>query len=457
MRNVLRKVSLLILGFAVSGMLTGCIQAEDSGKTVSKQEIAYQPIAPNQYDSEDRAIFLGVNSEDKTVSFQNAATGKRYTLQYSGASVIYDRFGQDISWTQLKTGAMTTVRFFKPTKSMTYVKEVNDAINYRETDNYVINLEDSTIQVSDQIYKFNKNVTVMSENTEILLSELAPTDVISVWGYQDQIYSIHVDKGHGYLELSEDSYFLGGWIEVGDKVIRKVSEGMRLVVPEGTYRVSISHDGSSAMEEFTFLRDEVVTWDLSTADIAVPKTGKVIFTITPASAKVYIDGKEVDTSDPIEVRYGIHQLVVKQKGYQTLSKYMKISTAWANISLELTQENEETKSQTETQNDEKQSETNSEEKESTAKKEVEEASKDDQNKTAEASGTYQIHVDAPKDAEVYVDGNYIGIAPVSFAKKSGNIVITLRKSGYQTRSYALEIDEEQKDTTYSFSELEKKE
>ena len=136
---------------------------------------------------------------------------------------------------------------------------------------------------------------------------------------------------------------------------------------------------------------------------------------------------------------------------------MKISTAWANISLELTQENEETKSQTETQNDEKQSETNSEEKESTAKKEVEEASKDDQNKTAEASGTYQIHVDAPKDAEVYVDGNYIGSAPVSLAKKSGNIVITLRKSGYQTRSYALEIDEEQKDTTYSFSELEKKE
>ena len=64
-----------------------------------------------------------------------------------------------------------------------------------------------------------------------------------------------------------------------------------------------------------------------------------------------------------------------------------------------------------------------------------------------------MHIDSPVGAEVYLDGNYIGIAPVDFEKKAGNYVVSLRKTGYQTRSYTLQVDSEEKDVTYSFSEL----
>ena len=56
---------------------------------------------------------------------------------------------------------------------------------------------------------------------------------------------------------------------------------------------------------------------------------------------------------------------------------------------------------------------------------------------------------------MYLDGNYIGIAPVSFAKEVGNYVITLRKTGYQTRSYTVQIDDEDRDVNYSFADLMK--
>ena len=68
---------------------------------------------------------------------------------------------------------------------------------------------------------------------------------------------------------------------------------------------------------------------------------------------------------------------------------------------------------------------------------------------------YKVHIDSPVGAEVYLDGNYIGIAPVDFEKKAGNYVVSLRKTGYQTRSYTLQVDSEEKDVTYSFSELTK--
>ena len=60
---------------------------------------------------------------------------------------------------------------------------------------------------------------------------------------------------------------------------------------------------------------------------------------------------------------------------------------------------------------------------------------------------------APAGVEVYKDGAYIGISPISFAKKQGIYTITLRRDGYQTRSYTVEIDYEKNNVNYSFSEL----
>ena len=56
--------------------------------------------------------------------------------------------------------------------------------------------------------------------------------------------------------------------------------------------------------------------------------------------------------------------------------------------------------------------------------------------------------------EVYLDGNYIGLSPVSFGKTVGSHTITLRKSGFETRSYTIYLYNDGKDTNYSFSELE---
>ena len=64
-------------------------------------------------------------------------------------------------------------------------------------------------------------------------------------------------------------------------------------------------------------------------------------------------------------------------------------------------------------------------------------------------------MDAPEGVEVYLDGNYVGISPCSFRKYSGSHIITLRKSGYETRSYTIQVDKEEKDVSYSFADLER--
>ena len=72
-----------------------------------------------------------------------------------------------------------------------------------------------------------------------------------------------------------------------------------------------------------------------------------------------------------------------------------------------------------------------------------------------STSKYKVYIDAPEGVEAYIDGNYVGITPVSFNKNAGSYVVTLRKTGYQTRSYTLQIDDEEKDVNYSFTELVK--
>ncbi len=69
------------------------------------------------------------------------------------------------------------------------------------------------------------------------------------------------------------------------------------------------------------------------------------------------------------------------------------------------------------------------------------------------ASNYRVRLDAPAGVEAYVDGSYVGILPVDFAKVPGSHVITLRLDGYRTRSYTVEIDSSEKDISFSFAEL----
>ena len=68
--------------------------------------------------------------------------------------------------------------------------------------------------------------------------------------------------------------------------------------------------------------------------------------------------------------------------------------------------------------------------------------------------TANITISAPVDAEVYQDNLYMGIAPVTYTKSAGSHTITLRKQGYITKSYNIEVPDDGKDVTYAFPELE---
>ena len=66
---------------------------------------------------------------------------------------------------------------------------------------------------------------------------------------------------------------------------------------------------------------------------------------------------------------------------------------------------------------------------------------------------HTITVSAPEGAEVYLDNVYKGIAPCSFTKIIGSQTISLRKDGYTTKSYSVDVLDDGEDVKLRFSDM----
>lgn len=213
MNNIRKRAALCFVNVAAAFMLTialpGCgmlpFQENDSQEMVKEAATVRQP---GIYDSEDAAVVVKKDIEAGTVQFQNIATSRRYTLHYDGTTALYDRNNQAMSMEQLREGSVVTVRFYKADKSLTYVRETPDCISYSGVQNYSMNLKDGTITIGSELFNISGHVIVVSDGRETDMMEVNQVDVISVWGYKNMIYGINVEKGHGYLRLQNEDYFV---------------------------------------------------------------------------------------------------------------------------------------------------------------------------------------------------------------------------------------------------------
>ncbi|MED9904531.1 MAG: PEGA domain-containing protein [Lachnospiraceae bacterium] len=427
-----KKGILAAIWFLSALLLAGCSLKNAGSSTAESQtpadkDTGFILAGPGSFDSADTAVIVKIDSEAKKITFLNLQVSRNYTLQYDGTTVFSDKYGQPMSSDQLREGDIVDVTFLKSKKRLASLTLSESGWTNATVSRYSINTASHDVTIGDDIYKITKDTKIFSDGEEIEIIDLNNADILTFNGIDSTVYSIVVEKGHGYLRLSGDENFIGGWIEVGQNIIHQITEDMLLTVPEGSYQVLISVTGGGGSKNVIINRNEEITLDISDLEIAKPQYGQVIFAMNPSSARLYVDGNLVDVSGAVTLEYGIHQLIAMADGYSTSTSYLKVAEESAGIEITLDLEDAEDEED-----------------------EEEDVSGGD---SSTATGYYQVYIDAPEGAEVYVDGNYVGISPVSFKKEEGSHVITLRKTGYETRSYTIQVDGEDKDVTYSFAEL----
>lgn len=464
-RRISSAVTMLTLAALV---LTGCTsEASNIGRAQDKNgepdvvDTGFTLSTVGSYDSADTAVVLSTDSDNKAVSFINMDTGKPYTLYYDGTTYVKDKHDGPMTISQIKAGDVVDITFLKGRKKLASIQRSPEAWVYDEVRNYDLAGSNRSASIGSQIYSLPESAVVLSDGRRVEAGEIVSQDVVTISGISHKIYSINVDRGHGYLRLKNDQLLLGGWIEVGNSVIRQISEDMLLTVPEGSYQVVLTNNNVGCVKEITVERGKEVVLDVGDLEVAEDAVGKILFTVEPEGATVSVDGKPVDISKPVELKYGIHQIQAEANGYDTLTKHIQVGSEYATISFKL----EESR-----KNDGKDSVSDN----STTsdripwKDTMDSVSANNLNRDSISDNTlsvsenalgtsnkYKVYVDSPKGVEVYLDGNYMGISPVRFTKTVGRHEITLKKSGYKTKTYTIYLENTRKDETYSFSALEK--
>lgn len=455
-RRILRAAAMLTMTALI---LTGCTsEASNVGIAKDKKEnvvdTGFTVSAVGSFDSADTAVVLSTDLTNKAVSLVNMDTGKQYTLYYDGTTYVKDKYDGPMTISQIRAGDVVDVTFLKGKKRLASIKKSPQAWVYDDVYNYDLAGSNRTASIGSQTYSLPDGVVVLSEGRRMGTEEVVSQDVVTISGIDHKIYSVNVDKGHGYLRLKNDQPLLGGWIEIGNSVIRQITEDMLLIVPEGRYQVVLTNNNVSCVKDVIVERDKEVVLDVSDLEVAEDAVGTILFTVTPENAKVSVDGKPVDISRAVELKYGIHQVQAEANGYDTLSKYIQVGSEYATISFKLEESRKYDRDSLSGNSTDRIPWQDTMDSVSVNSISDNTLSSISQNALG-TSNNNKVYVDSPKGVEVYLDGNYVGLAPVRFNKTPGRHEITLRKSGYISKSYTIYLDSTNRDETYSFSDLEK--
>lgn len=384
-------------------------------------------------------IIVNVDKELGQVTVRELDSDVDTILDYNATSEIIDKYGVQITGDELQPGQIMAVTYNTKSSRVVSMNIPEEVWEYQEVDKFSFDGEENSLSLAGKKYQYTNQTYFTSLDSKIQMMELNDNDIITARGIGIKVYSVTRTKGHGYIRLANYSYFIGGTLNVGNSIILPVTENMLVAASEGSYRVMLSKGSTKAMKNVVVKDGSETKLDFSEYKTEVQNVGNITFDIEPYGADLYINGSAVDYSSPVALNYGEYNIRVEMTGYTTYTGVLDVEKAGSVVKIDLIDENASVDSQTGTPKP-------SGEPGSTS-------SSGDDVTTKKIDSNHTITVSAPEGAEVYLDNVYKGLAPCSFTKVIGSQTITLSKPGYQTKSYSVDVLDDDKNVKLGFSDL----
>ena len=357
----IKKSLICILLIIVSCVLASCNNPDtDNDRTPAKANEAlrlkYGNLANEAKASDDGmihilAVLCGRDEAKKTFTVRSIKgdvdssdynkTSKDYLLKYSGGTDIANEYDAPVSQGQLNLGEVVNITYDPKKDIVTAIKRIKSETSIKNIRDYKYAPSARTIGVGDKTYTYDSDTVFIDEDALSTESSLSEYDEITIYGDSRRIYSVIINKGHGKIKLTGYSQFIGGYIDIGSKIM-KVTENMVIDCTEGTYKVILSKDDVTAVKNITVRRNDEVVVAFDEFVKPASKQGSVLFKVSPVGARVYVDGVKIDSSKTVELAYGTHTVTVVASGYDNHMETVIVDTIYQEIVIDMdgTQETE---------------------------------------------------------------------------------------------------------------------
>ena len=293
---------------------------------------------------ENTAILIGVDKEKGMLEFKALDGVSVIKLGYDSKTQILGKHDNTILLDQIPLGEVLDLTYSLRTNLLDKLKISQNAWTQTGVSKFSINPKTRIMEIADRMYRMEDTVTVSYGTKLAELIDVTSVDTLIVKGVDKKVCSIIVEKGHGYVRLANDAYFIGGWLEVGQEIIKPISERMLLPVPEGEYKVRITNRGYAGEENIVIRRDKETVVDLSQIKIEEVAIGHVAFNIEPDYAQLSIDGEMTDFEERVPLEFGIHSIHVELAGYESVDTKIKVASEFADVDITLDKSDDESES-----------------------------------------------------------------------------------------------------------------
>lgn len=399
------------------------------------------------------AVIAGRDEAKAEFTLRSITDGQDISLRFTEGSALLDKYGKNILPGSLKTGEIVEAAYDKDTSVIASLKIWDKAWRYEGISNWSVNREEGRFTIADRLYRYSDFLFITRDGKSRTLEELDSTDELIALGVDKMIYSIIVTKGHGTLRFMEYDDFLGGTVYIGKKEVLPVEEDMVVTVREGEYEITMEKGSLTGTKTVQVLPDKETEVDMGEFKKPPIQTGRVTFHITPPGAELYLDDLLVSYDDPVEVEYGEHSMKVTLGGYKPYTGTLNVNEEEKDIFIKLAASDNSGESTAE-EDEDGTGENNGEVQSGTDSSDTDSGSDNTDTEGDTSSGTKNyVYIQTPEDASVYVNGEFKGIVPVSFPKTAGQLYITFIQSGYDTKTYTVEVKDDKEDVELNFPDM----
>jgi len=326
-------------------LMVGCHDfVSDKDKEEPKVEIEIPDSEPVLY------LILKHDTVEETLTLYNYKTGREHYYKYAFSTDFSDKYGNYKSVSEFLEGCVVTIASPDEHGYLTKVQMSDEVWEYENIRRFSIEEREGIFTIAGTKYSILDGVVAFSGGKEITLDEISENDVLKVTGQGKKILSVVVTTGHGTLSLSNTDLFEGSLMQLNTDRFIMISKNMEVEIPEGIYTLMVANNGWGGNCQIEVIRGEKTTVDLDTLKGEGKKKGLITFSITPLEAKVYLDHKEIDVSEPVEITYGTHTLEIEAEGHESWKKYLTVNSETATLVIKLVaEETADTEEKTDTE------------------------------------------------------------------------------------------------------------
>ena len=165
-------------------------------------------------------ILTKLDTERKTAAFQKVTSGRQLQYGFDTGTRFLNKYGDSRAAESFLAGDVVELEVSDSTQKLLSVQMSDQVWVYEDIVNYSVDESIHAFIIGQTKYSYDPGMDIFSGEETVGFANLGESDVLRAVGIDNELISLSVSKGHGYLALANTKLFEGSLICVSSWAVR---------------------------------------------------------------------------------------------------------------------------------------------------------------------------------------------------------------------------------------------